>query len=364
VAAEQERFDVEYIHPTEPLPDELSAQKLRKRALQVAGLLAVVALVAWLAPGLGAVRAHLTGADPRWLALGVALEFLSCLSYILMVRPVYCSRMTWRTTYELGMSELGAGSIVPASGAGGLALGAWALRKGGMPGEEIARHSVAFFVLKSGANFVAVLVLGIVMFLGVGPENSVWLTLLPAILAAATIGLVACVPAIAARARAAEEAGSRARRWIDAIATALDDGVREAGAILRRRDWQVIIGSLGYWAFDNAVVWACFKAFGESPPITLVLMGYLIGQLGGLLPIPGGIGGIDGGLIGTMIVYGLPAAATAAAVLAYRVILFWLPLVLGGLAFSALRRGLQDPARADLCDPLRRPPRRRAAPAA
>ena len=56
-------------------------------------------------------------------------------------------------------------------------------------------------------------------------------------------------------------------------------------------------------------------------------MGYLIGQLGGLLPLPGGVGGIDGGLIGTLIVYGAPAAATAAAVLAYRVILFWLPLL-------------------------------------
>ena len=59
-------------------------------------------------------------------------------------------------------------------------------------------------------------------------------------------------------------------------------------------------------------------------------MGYLIGQLGGLLPIPGGIGGIDGGLIGTLIVYGAPAAIVTAAVLAYRVILFWLPLVAGG----------------------------------
>jgi uncharacterized membrane protein YbhN (UPF0104 family) len=230
-----------------------------------------------------------------------------------------------------------------------------------MAGEEIARHTVAFFVLKSGANFVAVAVLGVIMWLGVGPQNSVFLTLLPAVLAVSTLGLVACVPAIAARARPRDDAESRARRWVDAVATALDEGVREAGMILRRREWKVIAGSLGYWAFDNAVVWACFKAFGESPPITLVLMGYLIGQLGGLLPIPGGIGGIDGGLIGTMIVYGLPAAATAAAVLAYRVILFWLPLVLGGAAFAALRRGLEDPERTDLCDPLRRPPRRRPA---
>jgi uncharacterized protein (TIRG00374 family) len=135
--------------------------------------------------------------------------------------------------------------------------------------------------------------------------------------------------------------------------------VRDAGRALRRGDPLIIGGSLGYWIFDNAVLWATFHAFGDSPEISIVLMGYLIGQLGGLLPIPGGIGGIDGGLIGTMIVYGIPAAPTAAAVFAYRVILFWLPLLLGGAAFAALRRGLDDPERADLCDPLRRPARRR-----
>jgi uncharacterized protein (TIRG00374 family) len=97
------------------------------------------------------------------------------------------------------------------------------------------------------------------------------------------------------------------------------------------------------------------------PPFSIVLMAYLIGQLGGLLPIPGGIGGVDGGLIGALLVYGVPAAAAAAAVVAYRAILFWLPLILGGAAFAALRKGLDDPSRPDLCDPLRPP--RRVAPA-
>ena len=67
--------------------------------------------------------------------------------------------------------------------------------------------------------------------------------------------------------------------------------------------------------------------------------------------MPPGIGGIDGGLIGTLIVYGVPAAATAAAVLAYRVILFWLPLVLGGMAFAALRRDMPDSFEFASCAP-------------
>ncbi len=356
------QLEVEYIPPPEPMPDELDARRLRRRALQVIGLLVVVGLIAWLAPGLGEVRAILERARPEWLLLAVGLELGSCLSYVLMFKPIFCPRMSWRTSYELGMSELAAGSIVPASGAGGLALGAWALRKGGMPGEEIARRSVAFFVLKSAANFVAVAVIGTLMWLGVGPHVSPWLTILPAAMSVVTLAAVALVPRLAGR-RDPRAAGheQRLRRWLAAAVAALGHGTREAGAVLRRRDWRVIAGSLGYWAFDNAVLWATFHAFGESPALTLVLMAYLIGQLGGLLPIPGGIGGIDGGLIGALVVYGLPAAASAAAVLAYRVILFWLPLVLGGIAFAQLKRGLDDPERADLCDPLRRPtPLRRA----
>jgi uncharacterized protein (TIRG00374 family) len=133
------------------------------------------------------------------------------------------------------------------------------------------------------------------------------------------------------------------------VRNALGGGVREAGSILRMRRPGVILGSLGYWLFDNAVLWATFHAIGVSVPLSVVLMGYLIGQLGGALPLPGGIGGIDGGLLGTLVVYGVPAAAAAAAVLLYRVILFWLPLLLGAVCFVSLRRALNDPERPDLC---------------
>jgi uncharacterized protein (TIRG00374 family) len=269
-----------------------------------------------------------------------------------MFKPVFCERMSWQSAYDLGMSELAMGSLIPASGAGGLALGAWALRKGGMPALDIARRTVAFFALKSAANFVAVAVLGTLMFAGVGPSFSPLLTILPAGMAVlAILAVVAMAMGLHRRDLPIRERSRRSAAIAKAI-EALGDGLVEAGEILRKRDWRVIGGSLGYWAFDNAVLWACFKALGHSPALTVVLMGYLIGQLGGLLPIPGGIGGIDGGLIGTLVVYGVPIAVAAAAVLAYRLILFWLPLVVGTHAYVRLRRGLNDPSRPDLCDPM------------
>jgi uncharacterized membrane protein YbhN (UPF0104 family) len=330
------------------MPREFDSRRLVRRALQVIAALAALALVVLLAPGLGEVRDKLAGADPAWIALAVALEFLSGVSYVVMFRPVFCSHMPWRTSWEIGWSELAMGSIVPASGAGGLALGAWILHEGGMPAERIARRSVAFFLIKSSVNFAAVAVIGTLMVLGVGPHHSLALTALPAAAALLVIGLVLLVPRIGPGLDPPPDAG-RVTRAIAGARTALTTGTTEAVQLLRSRNWQVLLGALGYWAFDNAVLWATFKSFGYSPPITVILMAYLIGQLGGLLPIPGGIGGIDGGLFGTLVVFGVPAATAAAAVLAYRVILFWLPLIVGAIAFVSLRRGLNDPDRPDLC---------------
>jgi uncharacterized membrane protein YbhN (UPF0104 family) len=333
---------VEYLE-SEPLPRGLENRSLRRRALQIAVTLVIVGVVAALAPGLGDIRRRLEDAQPGWLGVAVVLELLSCLSYVLMFRPIFCARMSQRTSYQLGMSELAVGSLVPASGAAGLAFGAWALRKAGMPAHDIARRTVTFFVLKSAANFAAVVVVGVAMWLGVGPHVSPALTLLPAVLAIVAIAAISLIPFVQAR-----------RDWTSRTALALADGIGDAARLLARRDWRVIAGSAGYWAFDNAVLWACLHAFGETPPLTLVLMGYLIGQLGGLLPIPGGLGGIDGGLLGALVVYGLPAAAATAAIVAYRLILFWLPLMLGGAAFASLSNGPQQ-AELNLGDPSPHP---------
>jgi uncharacterized membrane protein YbhN (UPF0104 family) len=331
------------------MPDEFQPRRLARRTLQIVAVLAVLGLVLLLAPGLGQVRHLLTEARPGWVALAVALEAMSCISYVLMFRPIFCQSMPWRTSWEIGLAELGAGSIVPASGAGGLALGAWILREGGMPAERIARRSVAFFIIKSSVNFIAVAVLGTVMAVGlVGPHLSLWLTAVPAAGALLVIAAVLGVPRLGAGLPVPSDAG-RTRRAIREVRKALVGGVAEAVEIVRSRNLLVIVGALGYWAWDNAVLWAAFHAFGYTPPITVILMGYLIGQLGGLLPLPGGLGGIDGGLIGTLIVYGTPAAASTAAVLVYRVILFWLPLVVGAVAFISLRRALNRPDRPELC---------------
>jgi uncharacterized membrane protein YbhN (UPF0104 family) len=345
-AARRPRITAERIEAP-PMPRELDVRRLVRRGLAVVAALVVLGLVALLAPGLGEVRTLLARASPGLLVLAIALEVGSSLSYVAMFRPAFCERMSWRSTFEISLSELAVGSIVPASGAGGVALGAWFLSRSGMPVQVVARRSIAFLLVKSSVNFAAVAVIGLLLWLGVGPELSPLLTILPAGLAAATIVGVPLAASWLASAGARHASGR-----LRSVAVAIRDGVGEAGRLLRRRDAMLVAGAIGYWIFDNLVLLATFHAFGLSPPVMVVLMAYLIGQIGGVLPLPGGLGGIDGGLIGALIVYGVDPAGAAAAVLAYRVILFWIPIVMGAPAFWSLRRGLNDESRPDLCLPV------------
>src|SRR5256714_14919114 len=137
------------------LPDEFTPRRLGRRALPVLVLIAVAAAILAFAPGLGEVRDRFRGADPAWLALGVGLEALSCVSYVVLFRPVFCARMSWRTSWEISWAELGVGSLVPASGAAGVALGAGGVHRGGMPPQHVARRPVALLGVKNSVDFAA-----------------------------------------------------------------------------------------------------------------------------------------------------------------------------------------------------------------
>jgi uncharacterized protein (TIRG00374 family) len=106
---------------------------------------------------------------------------------------------------------------------------------------------------------------------------------------------------------------------------------------VRERD-PALLGAIAYWAFNIAVLWACFHAFGDPPPLAVIIMGYFVGFLGNLLPLPGGIGGVDGGMIGAFAAFGVPLSLVVPAVLAYRVFTFWLPTIPGAIAYFQLRR--------------------------
>jgi uncharacterized protein (TIRG00374 family) len=340
------------------IPEQLSGRRLRSRLLFGAGLVLVVVAIVVLLPGLDGLRARLSHAQPGWLLLGAGLKVLSGLGYVAIFRMVFCRRMSWRVSYQIGMSEMGANALLPTGGAGGLALGAWALKRGGMPTAEIARRTAAFFMLTSVANVAGVVVIGLGLAVRVLPgETNLALTLLPAAIAAAAIvgSLLAgrSSAGLHRRLDRNETSGSSRRsRLVLKTLVAVADGVNEAVALLREGNAWLIGGILAYLVFDVMILWATFRAFGAAPPPAILGMAYLIGELGGLIPVPGGIGGVDAGLVGTFVLYNVPITAAASAVIAYRAIALWVPAILGSAAFVSLRRTLhRESAEIAVCAP-------------
>jgi uncharacterized protein (TIRG00374 family) len=126
-------------------------------------------------------------------------------------------------------------------------------------------------------------------------------------------------------------------RWLAAAPATIGSGVRAAIDLARSRDVR-LLGAVGWWAFDIAVLWACFHAFGSAPPQAVIVMAYFVGMLGNTLPLPGGIGGVDGGMIGAFTAFGVDVELSVVSVLAYRAFAFWLPTLPGAVAYLQLRR--------------------------
>jgi uncharacterized protein (TIRG00374 family) len=321
--------------------------------VRLVALVLVAIVVITLLPGLGQLRQRFADANAGWISVAAAMELLSALAYVPAFRIVFCTRMSWGTSYKIAMAEEGADSLLPVGGAGGLALGAWALRRGGMPAAEIARKTVAFFLLTSVPNVATLVLVGIGLAIGVLPGHAgLPLTLIPAAVAASAIaGTLALGPIIGRiEARTRDRAPkSRIARLAPAL-RATADGVEEAVAHLRTGNPVLLVSLCGYMVFDILALWGSFRAVGFAPQLTIVWIAYLIGQLGNLVPLPGGIGGVELGLIGTLVLYGLPAVTSTAAVLLYRVLELWIPAALGSVASVQLRLLLRREAETiELC---------------
>jgi glycosyltransferase 2 family protein len=342
------------------MPDEFSSRHLLVRVVQIIALIALVVIALGALPGLDDVKSRVQGADPKWVVACAVAELGSCAGYLLAFRDTFCTQMPWRLSYDIAMSELAANSLLPAGGAGGLALGVWALRESGMPTAHIARRTVAFFVVTSAANFVALILVGLGVFVGIVSGNgSAVLTLVPALVAATGAVLVCASPKLLRTLgergtdRHSDGLGGRVRVALQRGLTAGADGIEQAILLLRSHSFGVIVGSFAYMAFDIAALGFAFAAVGHEPRIGTLVLGYLIGQLGNLIPLPGGVGGTEGALIGVFALYGVNLPEATAAVLIYRLFQLVLPALLGAPAFIALRRRLSHADKPGLvCAPL------------
>ena len=345
--------------------EEMPRVTITRERVLIFGLFVVsaVAFLYFVLPrfaGLGKTWDRLNTGDPAWIAAAFVFEALSFGGYIVLFRTVFIrgeSRIDWRESYQITMAGLAATRLFAAAGAGGIALTAWALRRSGMPRRIVACRMVAFMVLLYAVFGLTLVIDGIGLRTGVfGGSAPAALTILPACVGGVLIGVflaIALVPGDFERRLegwAGESRHPRLARWARRVATvpaSAASGVRTAISILRSRN-PGVLGALGWWGFDIAVLWASFHAFGDAPAIAVIVMAYFLGQVGNTLPVPGGIGGVDGALIGSFVAFGTDTGLAIVAVLVYRGFSFWMPTIPGAVAYLQLRRtvrGWRDSAR-------------------
>jgi uncharacterized protein (TIRG00374 family) len=318
-------------------------------------VLAAIAFLYFVLPQIGGVKEaaeHVSEGDRVWLAVALAIEIASIWSYVALFHGVHVppgSPLTHGDSYLITMAGLAATRLFAAAGAGGVALTAWALRRSGMQRREVAQRMIGFLVLLYGVYLAAMLVCGIGLRSGLFSGPDPWaVTVLPALIAGAVIVFVLALAFVPAdmEARMEQMAMSRPRlaRLLRPLAlgpTSMRGGVRFAIHKAFHPDL-AMVGAITWWAFNIGVLWAAFHAFGEPPPLAVLVQAFFVGMLGNLLPLPGGIGGVDGGMIGALAAFGVDAGLAVLAVLAYRLLAFWLPTVPGVVAYFQLRRRVQD----------------------
>jgi uncharacterized protein (TIRG00374 family) len=286
--------------------------------------------------------------NKSWLLLGIVLEAASIGGYVAAFRAVFSChevRIGWRASYEITLAGTVATKLFAAAGAGGLALTVWALRASGLDAHTVARRVAAFQILLYAVYMASLVFFGVGLASGLlRGSTTTSMTLIPAGFGAGVIGLVLASAGagdriqrrLVARARASRR-GRRLIQRVAAIPRTVHDGMTTAIEVLRHPRLG-LLGVPAYWGFDIATLWAAFHAFGVAPHVPVVVMAYFVGTLANAIPLPGGIGGVEGGMIGAFLAFGVNGGDAVLAVLAYRALSFWLPTLPGLVAYLQLRR--------------------------
>jgi uncharacterized membrane protein YbhN (UPF0104 family) len=324
--------------PTQPAEIDVSRARrsLRNGLITLILALALGAGLLLAVPGLKGVGTAVSQIKTRWLVLAILLEVLSCACYVVAFLQVF-DRAPLKIGARIALSEEAFGAAVAIGGVSSVAVGAWLMIERGAPPRRIAERSAVLFLYTSAINVITLILAGLGLFLGLpGPRNPL-LSIVPAAVGVVVMVLFLALP------RYLDTILPRVRSTrLRAVLTGTADSVRDTRRLTFHPDWR-ILGAVGYLWFDIAVLFVCLAAVGHGPPLAPLVLAYQIAYLSNLIPVPGGIGVLDGSMIGMLVLYGAGGTEAAAATLVYHAISLWVPTLLGTVAFVLLQRTKRQP---------------------
>jgi uncharacterized membrane protein YbhN (UPF0104 family) len=302
--------------------------KLIRGGIAVAVLVGVGVCLIALLPGLSGVKSAIEGASPGWILAAAAIQLVGIAGAVVFVQLVYYDE-PHRLTWKMGGGQQAANAVLPT--AGSTAVGYWTLSSVGWGARRFAERAAVMIIAPAVPNIVLIIVLGLGMGLRIfaGPRDW-YLTWLPAALA-----ILVVVVAIWAARWGHRLAARTKRRWLREGVNVVATGVTGTVEVMRRRSWRVL-GTFVDVLGATGALWACLIAVGEHLPFAVVAMGFLIGQFAQAIPVPGGVGAIDAGVTGALVLYGGGASISAAGEVISHGLALIIPIVAGGVAFALL----------------------------
>ena len=288
----------------------------------------------------------LTKLDPLWAGLALVAELASFASAWVLQR-VALRTNAWFAVATSQLAATASGRIIPGGGTTAAAFQVGLLRRAGIGGGRAAAVLAATGALTMGA-LLALPLLSLPAMLGGAViarslEVTAYLGLVVLVLLLVGGGVAFAFDRplrfVARCVQAAANTTIRRGRPISGLSDkvlAERDFIRQT---LGERWFASVAAAIGVPLFDFAALLLALAAVGARPRPSLVLLAYVAAQLLGWIPVtPGGLGFVEAGLISTLTLAGVPAGAAGLATLFYRLLAFWLPIPLGGLAYLGFRR--------------------------
>ncbi|HWJ60992.1 MAG TPA: YbhN family protein [Acidimicrobiales bacterium] len=290
---------------------------------------------------------RLADLNPLWVLLAVGLEIASLICYTVLTRVTLPPepRLSLFTIFRIQMSTKAVGNLVPGGSAAGSTLGYSLFTTAGVP------PTAAGFTLATvglGSAVVLNLILWITLLISI-PMNGfrpayVTAAIVGVLLLALAAGLVylliegrdlaeRVLRAIFRKLPYVEE--ETAARFVHQTADRIQDLAQQPELVRRGVLW-----ATANWLLDAAALWVLLYAFGYTMnPINLIVAYGVTGVVASIPITPGGLGVVETALPSLLVTFGAPVGAAGFAVLAWRLVQFWMPIPLGGLSYASLKLG-------------------------
>jgi uncharacterized membrane protein YbhN (UPF0104 family) len=265
--------------------------------------------------------------NPLWLVAAVGFEFGSCLSYLVVFRRFFPEPPA-PVSRQVAWMAMGAGAVLPGGNFSSAAATGWLLRRDGIGARALVERCGALLCFLTLFGFFINGLAGAALLVGLGHgPHDLEHTGVPILVSLFVIGS-ATLAMLASRRYAA-----RAPKSVGALGASLDS----AWASVVRPHWRML-GAAGFLWLDMGALWAACQATGHPVGLLAMAVAYFIGYLATMIPIPLGLGVLDSGLAGALVLYGFSPTASVSAVLVYHAISVWVP-GLGGLIAWLPTRG-------------------------